>query len=170
MRASIHHYTTYRWPENFRNPEKFAPERWMGDPAYAGDQRKALQPFSYGPRNCLGQNMAMHEVRRTAKSDPEGDYILLTRVDEGHSHQGLLRLRLRAIAKLPRLKRSESICAVGEGASHVPRQSRKLRVTRFCDLTRSNIVHFHIISHILQGLNSQSPVGCDYNTSTTACS
>lgn len=61
--ASIHHYTTYRYPKNFRDPDVFVPERWLGDPAYEGDQRRALQPFSYGPRNCLGQNMAMHEMR-----------------------------------------------------------------------------------------------------------
>lgn len=63
-RASVHHYTTYRYPENFKNPDAFVPERWLGsDPAYDNDRRKALQPFSYGPRNCLGQNMAMYEMR-----------------------------------------------------------------------------------------------------------
>ncbi|KAK7749132.1 hypothetical protein SLS62_008419 [Diatrype stigma] len=62
-RVSVHHYTTYRYPANFANPDAFVPERWLGDPAYENDRRKALQPFSYGPRSCLGQNMAMHEMR-----------------------------------------------------------------------------------------------------------
>ena len=38
------------------------PERWI-DPAYANDVRKAAQPFSAGPRNCLGKNLAYMEMR-----------------------------------------------------------------------------------------------------------
>lgn len=30
---------------------------------YASDNKAALQPFSTGPRNCLGKNMAYHEMR-----------------------------------------------------------------------------------------------------------
>lgn len=41
--------------DNFRDPEKFIPERWLDDPLYADDQRAALQPFSTGPRNCIGR-------------------------------------------------------------------------------------------------------------------
>lgn len=62
-RVSVSHYTTYRYSENFKNPDTFVPERWLGDPVYRDDRRKALQPFAMGPRNCLGQNMAMHEMR-----------------------------------------------------------------------------------------------------------
>lgn len=62
-RVSIHHYATYHSPDNFKNPDQFIPERWLGDPEYADDKREAVQPFSYGPRNCIGQNMAQHEMR-----------------------------------------------------------------------------------------------------------
>lgn len=62
-RVSVHHYSTYHSPTNFRDPETFAPERWLGDPRYADDNRDAHQPFGWGHRNCLGQNMAMHEMR-----------------------------------------------------------------------------------------------------------
>jgi cytochrome P450 len=31
------------------------PERWLGDPEYAHDVRGVLQPFSVGPRNCIGR-------------------------------------------------------------------------------------------------------------------
>ncbi|RYP69564.1 hypothetical protein DL771_006079 [Monosporascus sp. 5C6A] len=62
-RVSVHHYSTYHSPANFKNPDTFVPERWLGDPAYAADARDSHQPFSWGPRNCLGQNMAMHEMR-----------------------------------------------------------------------------------------------------------
>ncbi|KAK9775959.1 putative Cytochrome P450 [Seiridium cardinale] len=46
-----------------RNPDEFVPERWLGDPEYKDDNREAHQPFSIGPRNCLGMNMAWHEMR-----------------------------------------------------------------------------------------------------------
>lgn len=35
----------------------------LGDVAYAEDKRNALQPFSYGPRSCLGRNLAYAEAR-----------------------------------------------------------------------------------------------------------
>ncbi|KAH8649839.1 cytochrome P450 [Xylariales sp. PMI_506] len=62
-RASAHQYSTNHSAVNFKNPDKFAPERWLGDPAYADDDLNAAQPFSWGPRNCIGQNMAMYEMR-----------------------------------------------------------------------------------------------------------
>ncbi|POS72772.1 hypothetical protein DHEL01_v208832 [Diaporthe helianthi] len=63
-RVSVHHWSTYRSEENFKNAATFAPERWLKtDPLYAGDALDAHQPFGFGPRNCLGQNMAMHEMR-----------------------------------------------------------------------------------------------------------
>ncbi|KAK8856047.1 hypothetical protein PGQ11_011959 [Apiospora arundinis] len=61
--VSVHHSATYRSPSNFRNPDLFAPERWLDDPDYADDNRDAHQPFSVGPRNCIGMNMAWHEMR-----------------------------------------------------------------------------------------------------------
>lgn len=63
VRCSIHQYVTYRSAANFKDPDSFVPERWLGDPRYADDRRDACQPFSYGPRNCIGQNMAWHEMR-----------------------------------------------------------------------------------------------------------
>lgn len=53
--VGVDHWATYRSNDNFRDPETFIPERWLGDPVYADDQRAALQPFSYGPRNCIGK-------------------------------------------------------------------------------------------------------------------
>lgn len=39
---------------NFRDAKSFIPERWLGDERFANDKRNAHQPFSMGPRNCLG--------------------------------------------------------------------------------------------------------------------
>ncbi|KNB09500.1 hypothetical protein FOXG_10066 [Fusarium oxysporum f. sp. lycopersici 4287] len=63
-RVSVHHYSTYHSESNFRDADTFVPERWLKtDSKYAGDMWEAHQPFGFGPRNCLGQNMAMHEMR-----------------------------------------------------------------------------------------------------------
>ncbi|KAH8810751.1 putative benzoate 4-monooxygenase cytochrome P450 [Xylogone sp. PMI_703] len=59
----VHQWSAYRSASNFRDPHTFVPERWLGEERYAGDQRDALQPFSYGPRNCLGKNLALMEMK-----------------------------------------------------------------------------------------------------------
>ncbi|KAL2163757.1 hypothetical protein VTH06DRAFT_5816 [Thermothelomyces fergusii] len=61
--VSIPHLAAYHSETNFRNPDKFVPERWLGDPEYANDVRAVLQPFSFGPRNCIGMNLAYAEMR-----------------------------------------------------------------------------------------------------------
>lgn len=59
----VHHWSAYSSPANFRDPEKFVPERWLGDPMYADDRRGVVHPFSVGPRNCIGMNLAHAEMR-----------------------------------------------------------------------------------------------------------
>ncbi|KAH8647476.1 cytochrome P450 [Tricladium varicosporioides] len=48
---------------NFTSPESFIPERWFPTPIFPTDDLKANQPFSYGPNNCLGKNLAYAEMR-----------------------------------------------------------------------------------------------------------
>ncbi|RZJ24438.1 MAG: cytochrome P450, partial [Haliea sp.] len=48
MICMIPQLAMYTQPENFRNPDQYVPERWLGDPKYEDDQRQALQPFSVG--------------------------------------------------------------------------------------------------------------------------
>ncbi|KAH6608284.1 hypothetical protein Trco_004597, partial [Trichoderma cornu-damae] len=50
-------------PNLWKQPEDFIPERWLGDPKFENDKRSAFQPFSTGPRNCVGKNLAYSEMR-----------------------------------------------------------------------------------------------------------
>ncbi|KAI9369063.1 cytochrome P450 [Aspergillus egyptiacus] len=61
--VSVNQWSAYRSPRNFNRPNEFLPERWMNDPEFASDDKAALQPFSFGPRNCLGRNLAYFEMR-----------------------------------------------------------------------------------------------------------
>ncbi|KAF1990082.1 cytochrome P450 [Aulographum hederae CBS 113979] len=47
---------------NFVHPDTFIPERWLSDD-YSSDQKKASQPFSLGPRGCIGRNLTYVELR-----------------------------------------------------------------------------------------------------------
>ncbi|OCK85223.1 putative cytochrome P450 monooxygenase [Lepidopterella palustris CBS 459.81] len=58
----------YQWAinhlsENFIQCEEYIPERWLGDKKFENDNRAAVQPFSVGPRNCIGRNLAYVEMR-----------------------------------------------------------------------------------------------------------
>ncbi|KAJ8126386.1 hypothetical protein O1611_g7252 [Lasiodiplodia mahajangana] len=57
------HWSVYHDPANFRDPESFIPERWLGDPRFDGDDKDAFQPFSIGGRNCIGKNLAYAEMK-----------------------------------------------------------------------------------------------------------
>jgi cytochrome P450 len=47
-------YASYTSPTNFRAPNDYIPERWISS-EYDSDHKSVLQPFSVGPRNCLGK-------------------------------------------------------------------------------------------------------------------
>ncbi|KAH7045270.1 benzoate 4-monooxygenase cytochrome P450 [Macrophomina phaseolina] len=61
----VSHYAAYHSEANFFDPRSFRPERWLPDPdeCFSNDQRNVLEPFSFGPRNCVGKNLAWHEMR-----------------------------------------------------------------------------------------------------------
>ncbi|KAJ6007813.1 hypothetical protein N7540_011789 [Penicillium herquei] len=52
-------------PMNFVDADQFLPERHLEDldPKFANDCRQVMQPFSVGPRNCIGRNLAYVELR-----------------------------------------------------------------------------------------------------------
>lgn len=62
-RVGVPSWAACRSPLNFRDPESFVPERWLGDVRYAEDRREASQPFNIGPRGCIGRNLAYAEMR-----------------------------------------------------------------------------------------------------------
>lgn len=61
--VGVHPWSAYLSVSNFKDPEVFAPERWLGDESFANDDLAACQPFSLGPRGCLGKNLAYAEMR-----------------------------------------------------------------------------------------------------------
>ncbi|TLS26452.1 hypothetical protein PpBr36_04749 [Pyricularia pennisetigena] len=67
--VSVHQWATYRSAANFTDPETFAPQRFLPpthplyEEKYASDNKKAFRPFSAGPRDCIGKNLAYAEMR-----------------------------------------------------------------------------------------------------------
>ena len=62
--VTLHVYSIQRDPRNFHTPEAFLPQRWFSTGAPPGNHNpSALLPFSYGPANCAGKNLAMMEMR-----------------------------------------------------------------------------------------------------------
>lgn len=53
--VSASHLLMYTSADNFVDPLRFMPERWLGDERFAGDKRAAVNPFSVGSRDCLGK-------------------------------------------------------------------------------------------------------------------
>jgi cytochrome P450 len=56
-------YEMSRDPRYWHEPDSFLPERWIGEGFH--DNKKASQPFSTGPRGCLGINLAYLELNVT---------------------------------------------------------------------------------------------------------
>ena len=54
-RVAFYHAPTYRDEQSFHRPDGFRPERWLGDPEFKHDRLDACEPFSVGPRNCIGK-------------------------------------------------------------------------------------------------------------------
>lgn len=58
-------WSVSRCPEYYIEPDNFHPERFMENVEikFSGDRLDAVQPFSLGPRNCIGKNLAYTEMR-----------------------------------------------------------------------------------------------------------
>jgi cytochrome P450 len=56
-------YTIQRDPRYFAEPLKFLPERWTDEQPEKVIDKRAFMPFSTGVYNCVGQKLAMLELR-----------------------------------------------------------------------------------------------------------
>ncbi|KAF3042045.1 hypothetical protein E8E11_003375 [Didymella keratinophila] len=62
----------------WQDPDSFKPERWLNEGL--GDNKDAFQPFSLGPRACIGINLAYLEIRVIlAKTVWQYDFELLSK-------------------------------------------------------------------------------------------
>ncbi|OGM47415.1 hypothetical protein ABOM_002546 [Aspergillus bombycis] len=61
--VGLQQFVACRSSMNFHRPNEFLPERWQGQGEFAYDRREASQPFSIGPRNCIGRQLAYVEMR-----------------------------------------------------------------------------------------------------------
>jgi cytochrome P450 len=63
--VNVSQQPAYHLSSNFAQPEKFAPERWLANapPEFNNDKKAIFQPFSTGPRNCVGKNLALAEMK-----------------------------------------------------------------------------------------------------------
>ena len=67
-------YSEHRNENIFPHAETFLPDRWLHETA---EMRNSFIPFSYGPRNCVGQNLAWLELRAVAAIVVRKFYIRL---------------------------------------------------------------------------------------------
>ncbi|KAM7187771.1 hypothetical protein V8F20_010828 [Naviculisporaceae sp. PSN 640] len=73
---------TFHWAmthstKYFTDPEEFIPERWLADnPRFPNDTLEASQPFSVGPRNCIGKKYVMPSPDGAMKMLEDTDYLV----------------------------------------------------------------------------------------------
>ena len=66
---SVYQLAAYSSPTNFNHPAHFIPERWLPHthsdyPKFAKpDQKDIFEPFSVGPKNCIGKSLAYAEMK-----------------------------------------------------------------------------------------------------------
>ncbi|EED22798.1 cytochrome P450, putative [Talaromyces stipitatus ATCC 10500] len=63
--VGVNQWSAYRSSSNFASPNTFDPGRWLPDAPgkYRGDNKAVLQPFTLGPRQCIGKGLAYFELR-----------------------------------------------------------------------------------------------------------
>ncbi|TGO41152.1 hypothetical protein BHYA_0025g00010 [Botrytis hyacinthi] len=90
----VYPWATFRNPENFTDPDSFRPERWLPpthprySTRYAKDNLACFKPFSHGPRDCIGKNLAYNEMRLLiSRLLFRFDYELLAGQEKWHSDQ-----------------------------------------------------------------------------------
>ena len=60
----IVHAAMHRSAEFWPNPDAFLPERWLVEPGHTlYPMKNAWRPFEWGPRACIGQSLALTELK-----------------------------------------------------------------------------------------------------------
>ena len=73
------------------HPDNFNPDRW-DKTRLTERQKNAFIPFSYGPRACVGRNVAEMELAViTSTIFRRYEFVLRQRVDEWETREGFLR-------------------------------------------------------------------------------
>ncbi|KAH9230329.1 hypothetical protein K456DRAFT_1917445 [Colletotrichum gloeosporioides 23] len=62
-RVSVPQFAANHSSHNFKDPKAFVPERWLPGPEFEPNTKDVVQAFSLGPWNCIGMNLAWHEMR-----------------------------------------------------------------------------------------------------------
>lgn len=113
------HEEVHRSPRYWKRGDEFLPERWQVDPGHELYPVKgAWRPFETGPRDCLGQNLVMMEIKIVlALTLREFDITsMYDEFDKDHPKTGLKDVD------------GESVYQVEEGAAH-PRDHYPCRVS-----------------------------------------
>lgn len=93
---NTYQWATFRNPANFADPDSFCPERFL--PAshprhqkqFENDNRACFKPFSTGPRDCIGKNLAYAEMRViVSRILYRFDYTHQGNVDDWHETQNI---------------------------------------------------------------------------------
>lgn len=61
--VNFNQYAAYRDPNNFSMPTDFKPQRWMDPTSVEVHNSAVFNPFSVGPRNCIGKQWGLRAVR-----------------------------------------------------------------------------------------------------------
>ncbi|QPC73189.1 hypothetical protein HYE68_003941 [Fusarium pseudograminearum] len=63
--VDVWQWAVHNSPDHFALADQYVPERWLedNDPRFANDAKQSVNPFSLGPRDCIGKNLAYAEMR-----------------------------------------------------------------------------------------------------------
>ncbi|KAH9879749.1 hypothetical protein J1614_001772, partial [Plenodomus biglobosus] len=112
---TVHQWAVNHNARNFALPEAFRPERWLSpdhpfyDPQFITDKKSAFEPFSFGPRNCIGKNLAYAELRLVAaRLFWNFDFVLQPESHSWPDHQKVYTLwdRVPLMVQLRQVERS----------------------------------------------------------------
>jgi cytochrome P450 len=126
---SIQHNALHHHPHVWPRVSEFLPERWLVDPGHELYPRDgAFRVFEHGPRNCIGQNLALIELRVVLALTIRS-FNIRPAYDEWDSirPQSLLE-RVGLTKKIPGFVDGDRAYQVEKGAGH-PAEGYPCRVT-----------------------------------------